>query len=75
VADGAASPATTVVDKVTATIGGQDAPVTYAGLVEGFVGLYQVNLTVPSGISPRDAAPLRLTVSGQSSPPAILPLK
>ncbi len=32
---------------VTATVNGQDAPVTFAGLTPGSVGLYQVNVRVP----------------------------
>jgi uncharacterized protein (TIGR03437 family) len=36
---------------ITATIGGIPAEVTFAGLAPGFVGLYQVNVQVPSGIS------------------------
>jgi len=59
-------------DPVTATIGGQSAPVAYAGLVAGFVGLYQVNLTVPGGVPTGDSVPLTLSVSGQTSPPALL---
>jgi len=36
---------------VTATIGGKDATVVYAIASPGFVGLYQVAITVPSGVS------------------------
>src|SRR5581483_9908195 len=35
----------------TITIGGQNATVSYSGLAPGYVGLYQVNVVVPSGIS------------------------
>jgi uncharacterized protein (TIGR03437 family) len=59
-------------DPVTASIGGQNAPVAYAGLVAGFVGLYQVNLTVPDGVPTGDSVPIALSVSGQISPPALL---
>ncbi len=34
----------------TVTIGGQNAPVLFTGLAPGLVGLYQVNVTVPTGI-------------------------
>lgn len=36
---------------VTATIGGKDAAVAYAIASPGFVGLYQVALTVPAGVT------------------------
>ncbi|MFN0119338.1 MAG: hypothetical protein ACKV2V_02435, partial [Blastocatellia bacterium] len=36
---------------VTATIGGQNAPVGYAGRAPGFTGLNQINLTLPAGIT------------------------
>lgn len=37
---------------VTATVGGKNAQVLFAGLAPGYVGLYQVNVTVPAGIRP-----------------------
>ena len=75
VADGASSPTVALQNAVTAAIGGVNAPVAYAGLVGGFVGLYQVNLTVPSGVAPGDAVSLTLTVAGQTSPPASLAVR
>ena len=54
----------TVLLPVTVTIGEIDAPVVFQGLAPGFVGLYQVNAVVPSGV-PLDAAPsLVLTQNG-----------
>ena len=54
----------TVLLPVTVTIGGIDAAVAFQGLAPGFVGLYQVNAVVPSGV-PLDAAPsLVLTQNG-----------
>ena len=52
-ADGvAAKDATsTTVTTPTITIGGQQATVTFSGLAPGFADLYQVNATVPTGIS------------------------
>ena len=40
------------------------------GLVAGLVGLYQVNVTMPAGVTPGDAVPIVLTVAGQVSPAA-----
>ena len=36
---------------VIVTIGGQPAAAHFAGLAPGFVGLYQVNVQVPAGVS------------------------
>jgi uncharacterized protein (TIGR03437 family) len=60
-------PESMVVDTVTATIGGTNAPVQFAGATSGFVGLYQVNVAVPSGIAPSVATPLVLTQGGRAS--------
>jgi uncharacterized protein (TIGR03437 family) len=60
-------PESMVVDTVTATIGGTNAPVQFAGATSGFVGLYQVNVAVPAGIPPSATTPLVLTQDGRSS--------
>ncbi|HVW87284.1 MAG TPA: hypothetical protein VHB50_21505, partial [Bryobacteraceae bacterium] len=65
-ADGAAAPATTIFQttwKVTATVGGVDAPVLFAGFTPTLVSLYQVNVGVPAGVSPGDAVPVVITVA------------
>lgn len=59
-------PATTAIP-VQATVGGQPAAVQFAGLAPGFVGLYQVNITVPAGVPPGPAVPLQLTQDGVPS--------
>jgi uncharacterized protein (TIGR03437 family) len=55
ISDGAAGPSSplsmTPAKTITATIAGQSAAVTYAGLAPGLAGLYQVNVTIPSGLS------------------------
>lgn len=52
---------------VTVTIGGQNAPVSFAGLAPGFVGLYQVNAQVPSSVTPGNAVAVVVTVNGTAS--------
>jgi uncharacterized protein (TIGR03437 family) len=78
VATGAAAPASpplaNVVAAVTATVGGQPAAVQFAGLAPNFVGLYQVNVQIPSGL-PSGPAPLVLTVGGTVSNTVTLVLK
>jgi uncharacterized protein (TIGR03437 family) len=52
--DGAAAPISPIFQTtttVTATIGGLNAPVSFAGLTPTLAGLYQVNVQVPTGIS------------------------
>ena len=63
------------VAKVTATIGGRDADVQFAGLTPGFIGLYQVNAVVPSGVAPGNAVEVVLTAAGQASAPATIAVK
>jgi uncharacterized protein (TIGR03437 family) len=68
-----ASPLHNTANPVTARIGDSDARVLFAGLVAGFVGLYQVNAVVPAGISGNLA--LTLSVAGQVSPSVPLPVR
>lgn len=51
----------------TVTIGGVNAPVSFAGLAPGFVGLYQVNAQIPAGVAPGNAVPVIVTQAGVSS--------
>ena len=55
-----------VTGSVTVTIGGRSATVHYAGAAPGFVGLYQINVTVPEGLQLGDAA-VEVTVDGIGS--------
>jgi uncharacterized protein (TIGR03437 family) len=63
------------VNPVTVMIGGQAAQVLFAGLAPGYAGLYQVNVIVPSGITPASNVPLVVTVAGQSSSPVTIALQ
>jgi adhesin/invasin len=47
-----ASPLSYVTATATATIDGVSAKVLFAGLAPGFVGLGQVNVAIPGGLSP-----------------------
>ncbi len=58
---------------VTATIGGKEAAVAYAIASPGFAGLYQVAVTVPSGVSGNSA--IVLTQAGVKSNSVSIPLQ
>jgi uncharacterized protein (TIGR03437 family) len=69
--DGAAGPTGTLsetTNTITAYVGGQQATVTYSGLAPGFAGLYQLNLTVPSGATAGDNF---LEITGPDSDSAV----
>ena len=68
-------PLSTTVNPVTVTIGGQSAPVAFAGLTPGYAGLYQVNVVVSTGITTGDAVPVVLNVAGQTSPAVTMAVK
>jgi len=52
---------------VTVTVGGVQVPAAFAGLSPGFVGLYQVNIQVPSSVQPGNTVQLLLTQGGVNS--------
>src|ERR1039458_4339112 len=52
---------------VTAVLNGTEIPTSFAGLVPGFTGLYQVNVTVPASTPPGVAIPLIVKVGGVQS--------
>jgi len=73
IGDGEASPTSPLAqtkDPVSVSIGGKAAGVQFSGLAPGFVGLYQVNVVVPGGVTPGNSVPLTLSVSGQTGPTA-----
>jgi uncharacterized protein (TIGR03437 family) len=64
ISDGSAgptSPFSNTTNTTTSYIGGTQASVGYAGLAPGYAGLYQMNVTVPTGLTAGDNA---LDVSG-----------
>ncbi|MGA3016844.1 MAG: S8 family serine peptidase [Bryobacteraceae bacterium] len=65
-----ASPLSQTTSPVTVTIGGKQATVFAGGnafLAPGFVGLYQIDIQVPSGLS-SGPQPIAISVGGQTSP-------
>jgi uncharacterized protein (TIGR03437 family) len=65
-ADGAAAPFNllyTTKATVTATLGGANVPVAFAGLTPGEAALYQINIQVPADAPTGDAVPLVLTLA------------
>jgi minor extracellular serine protease Vpr len=65
--------ATTKVTPIV-TIGGQTAPVDFSGLIPPYVGLYQVNVKVPTNIS-AGIQPLVITQNGVISKTSMLPVQ
>jgi uncharacterized protein (TIGR03437 family) len=51
----------------TATVGGLPAVVHFAGLTPGFVGLYQVNVQIPAGVTVGSDVPVVITQNGIAS--------
>ncbi len=69
------SPLSRTANPLTATIGGVDARVDFAGLAPDFAGLYQVNVVVPAGTPLGDTVPIVLSTAGQTSPPTTLSVR
>ncbi len=62
-----AAGAATITGKYTLTVGGKPADVSYAGLSPTYAGLYQINFTVPDGLTPGNQ-PIVLTIDGVATP-------
>lgn len=76
VPDGSVGPATTLsntTNTFTASIGGLNATVTYAGLAPNLAGLYQINVTIPSGVA-SGAQPLVISGPDSFTAEATLPV-
>lgn len=69
-----ASPLSYLKSPATVTIGGVDAPVSFAGLAPGFSALYQLNVTVPSSLAP-GTHPVAITVNGVTSKASSISVK
>ncbi len=50
---------------IKATVGGMEAPTIFAGAVEGFAGLDQINLSLPRNLAGRGEVEIRLTIDGR----------
>jgi minor extracellular serine protease Vpr len=46
------------------TLGSESLTVNFAGLAPGFVGLYQLDVSIPQGASTGTAVPLSISISG-----------
>jgi uncharacterized protein (TIGR03437 family) len=71
VADGAVAPSGTLTYLTSgnsATVGSTSAQVAFAGLAPGFVGLVQMNIVVPSGLT-TGSYPLTITIGSETSNP------
>jgi adhesin/invasin len=54
-----------------ATIGGESATVSFAGLAPGFVGLAQANVLIPQGVATGPDVPIVIRIGGQISNSAV----
>jgi len=73
-ADGVAATGQMTMNTPTVTIGGANAPVSFSGLAPGYVGLYQVNAQVPSGLAAGNQ-PVLITIGGAMSKSVLLPVQ
>jgi minor extracellular serine protease Vpr len=48
------------------TVGGVAAPVVFSGLAPQFVGVNQLNITVPSGVAAGASVPIRIEIGGRA---------
>jgi uncharacterized protein (TIGR03437 family) len=71
----ASTTASPAIDTVTLTIGGVNVPVSFAGLSPGYSGLYQVNATLPAGLTPSSQAQVVLTQGGRASNTVTIPIQ
>jgi uncharacterized protein (TIGR03437 family) len=60
---------------VAARVGGMNSQVLYAGVAEGFVGLDQINLSLPRSLAGRGTVEVSLTVDGKQANPVTMAFK
>jgi len=68
--DGAGAPGDVVFHTkaaVTVTVGGVQVPAAFSGLTPYLVGLYQINIQVPDGVTPGDAVPVVITATDSAT--------
>jgi uncharacterized protein (TIGR03437 family) len=68
-------PAATAVLPVTVLIGGVEVPVSYAGLTTGYVGPYQVDVTLTNAVLTGDDIPVIIRQNGIPSNPIFLSIR
>jgi uncharacterized protein (TIGR03437 family) len=73
-ADGAAANGQRTMTTATVTIGGTKAVVSFSGLAPGFVGLYQINAEIPSGLAAGNQTVVA-SVGNASSNSVLLPIE
>jgi uncharacterized protein (TIGR03437 family) len=56
-------------------LNGIELPASFAGLAPGFIGLYQVNVSIPVSIAPGLGIPLMLNVGGRQSNSVLVSLQ
>jgi uncharacterized protein (TIGR03437 family) len=60
---------------VTVLLNTTELPVSFAGLAPGFIGLYQVNVTIPAATPPGLGIPLALKAGGQTGNSVLVALQ
>jgi uncharacterized protein (TIGR03437 family) len=69
---GPTSGSNVAIQQPTVTVAGVNCPVTFAGAAPGYIGLDQINCTIPDGIAARESAPVVVTSGIQTSNTATL---
>jgi minor extracellular serine protease Vpr len=69
-----AGPFSQTTTKPVVLIGNVSVPVLFSGLAPGEVGVYQVNVTLPTAI-PAGTQPITISIGGQTSPGLTLPVQ